>query len=549
MSQNLKKYLKKLILEYTGTGDMSSTGLTSDDGNNATSQRSRFHDPRGVDEMEFYLQQNKGDGGDGGHYKNYSARADFNRVPRVRFEELENYIKQVLEELEEEAYGHATLTTQGQSISGAPGVWQEDEKELQEQSVEDLQRRIQTNNDENIELQLDIQRIGLEDQAAQSQAQASQQTKQIDQLEIQMADLNSKKSQIIGFIKQAAAELNQNFPEDVIDYTPEDIERKDELTQEVGSWRQQLADIKQQLKDLAKQKGDQTSAASKAQSASQRALSMARKNFNQQAKQMRKQIGKPVAEELIKKYFKDTNADLMERMDSYKREVLFESATSKFFSLFDKGKTDEEILRLYAEQGVVVPEQFITKLRKKHEGLKHDKLDLEEFERETKNFKKIPLVDEDEIEVKELSSRLFKEEKIKKRYPMPPEIKEVLQNTLKMNPLMRFVKNLKAVNSIPPSYRIFLLNGKHFDIIYETYSLKIKIGIDEYWMGETADVNYAIKHINRLMTEPVLKSPEEDIDDLLGDLPKPSGPKPSGPKPTLPSPTPTPSPPPTTPED
>ena len=97
MSQNLKKYLKKLILEYTGTGDMSSTGLTSDDGNNATSQRSRFHDPRGVDEMEFYLQQNKGDGGDGGHYKNYSARADFNRVPRVRFEELENYIKQVLE--------------------------------------------------------------------------------------------------------------------------------------------------------------------------------------------------------------------------------------------------------------------------------------------------------------------------------------------------------------------------------------------------------------------------------------------------------------------
>ena len=68
-------------------------------------------------------------------------------------------------------------------------------------------------------------------------------------------------------------------------------------------------------------------------------------------------------------------------------------------------------------------------------------------------------------------------------------------------------------------------------------------------MGETADVNYAIKHINRLMTEPVLKSPEEDIDDLLGDLPKPSGPKPSGPKPTLPSPTPTPSPPPTPPED
>ena len=103
---------------------------------------------------------------------------------------------------------------------------------------------------------------------------------------------------------------------------------------------------------------------------------------------------------------------------------------------------------------------------------------------------------------------------------------------------MRFVKNLKAVNSIPPSYRIFLLNGKHFDIIYETYSLKIKIGIDEYWMGETADVNYAIKHINRLMTEPVLKSPEEDIDDLLGDLPKPKGKKGGGSKPPSPPPPP-----------
>ena len=78
-------------------------------------------------------------------------------------------------------------------------------------------------------------------------------------------------------------------------------------------------------------------------------------------------------------------------------------------------------------------------------------------------------------------------------------------DTLKMNPLIRFVKNLKAVNSIPPSYRIFLLNGEHFDIYYETYSLKLKIGIDEYWLGDVEDINYARKHINKLMTHPIMK--------------------------------------------
>ena len=73
----------------------------------------------------------------------------------------------------------------------------------------------------------------------------------------------------------------------------------------------------------------------------------------------------------------------------------------------------------------VANKRFIHSYQKVITPTSKGKLDLEEFERETKNFKKIPLVDEDEIEVKELSSWLFKEEKIKKRYPMPPEIKEV----------------------------------------------------------------------------------------------------------------------------
>ena len=121
--------------------------------------------------------------------------------------------------------------------------------------------------------------------------------------------------------------------------------------------------------------------------------------------------------------------------------------------------------------------------------------------------------------------KFLKEQKIKKRYPMPPEIKDALENKLKMFPLIRFVKNLKAVNSIPPSYRIFLLNGQHFDIIYEDYSLMAKIGIDEYYLADLDERNYAIKHINRLMTKPIMKTGEEET----AETPTPPSPTPPPP--------------------
>jgi len=118
--------------------------------------------------------------------------------------------------------------------------------------------------------------------------------------------------------------------------------------------------------------------------------------------------------------------------------------------------------------------------------------------------------------------KFLKEQKVKKRYPMPPEIKDALENKLKMFPLIRFVSNLKAINSIPPSYRIFLLNGKHFDIIYEDYSLMAKIGIDEYYLGDLDERNYAIKHINRLMTKPIMKTGDEEVEDI--EAPTPTSP-------------------------
>ena len=178
---------------------------------------------------------------------------------------------------------------------------------------------------------------------------------------------------------------------------------------------------------------------------------------------------------------------------------------------------------------VVVPEPFVKKARDKYKKLAHERLDLDELEQETKEFKQIQMMeDEPEVEEKLLSSKLqdLKEAEITDSYPIPPEIRETLVDTLRMDPLIRFVKNLKALNSIPPAYRIFLLNNQYFDIYFEEYSLMVKIGIDEYWLGDVEDINYAIKHINKLMTHPIPKTtgdeektPGGGAADLLGDLP------------------------------
>ena len=136
---------------------------------------------------------------------------------------------------------------------------------------------------------------------------------------------------------------------------------------------------------------------------------------------------------------------------------------------------------------------------------------------------------------KEIKSLI--ENKIVKRYDIPEEIKDALENKLEMYPLIRFVSNLKAVNSIPPSYRIFLLNGNHFDIIYEDYSLMVKINKTEYYLADLDERNYAKKHINRLLVDPIMKTGDEEEEDTATDTPSPT---PTPPPPPPPTPTPEP---------
>ena len=120
--------------------------------------------------------------------------------------------------------------------------------------------------------------------------------------------------------------------------------------------------------------------------------------------------------DLLKDYMssrKGTN--LNEQMETHrkeaKRSILMENAMNKFFELFEMGRTDEEIVLDYANKGVQVPEQFVSKARGQYEGLKKMKLELEMSEKEFKNSAKDIVNNPDEAivnsENKPLSSGIY----------------------------------------------------------------------------------------------------------------------------------------------
>ena len=115
-------------------------------------------------------------------------------------------------------------------------------------------------------------------------------------------------------------------------------------------------------------------------------------------------------------------------------------------------------------------------------------------------------------EIKKISEELGM-----KKYPLPVEIRSTLINNLKMRPLIRYVKNVKAANTIPPSYRIFLHNGQDFDLYIEETSIVAKIGTKSYWLMNGDEKAEAIKELNQLLTQPIPSSGEEDTGDQAGD--------------------------------
>ena len=116
--KKLEKTIDKLLKEYTGTG---AGGGNATDGNDIPSPRIGGSFENDKKELDDYTRKNVY-GAEGNHYRKDADPFNYERTKMGMFEE----------ELDEEAYDHATLTTQGQSISRAPGVWEEDE-ELEEQ--------------------------------------------------------------------------------------------------------------------------------------------------------------------------------------------------------------------------------------------------------------------------------------------------------------------------------------------------------------------------------------------------------------------------------
>ena len=104
-----------------------------------------------------------------------------------------------------------------------------------------------------------------------------------------------------------------------------------------------------------------------------------------------------------------------------------------------------------------------------------------------------------------------------KKYPLPLEIRKSLVQDLKLKPLIRYVKNVKAANTVPPSYMIFLHNGQDFDLYIEERSIVAKIGSKTYYLMDREENAEAIKELNRLLTQPIPTSGEEDSEETAGD--------------------------------
>ena len=90
-----------------------------------------------------------------------------------------------------------------------------------------------------------------------------------------------------------------------------------------------------------------------------------------------------------------------------------------------------------------------------------------------------------------------------KTYPVPVELLDVMNDILQMRPLKRYVNNIKAINSIPPSYRIFLHNAQSFDIIYagnQENNFRVKINGKEYDLLSREEKSLALGALSNLLT-------------------------------------------------
>ena len=106
-----------------------------------------------------------------------------------------------------------------------------------------------------------------------------------------------------------------------------------------------------------------------------------------------------------------------------------------------------------------------------------------------------------------------------KSYPIPPEIRNALENGLKLKPLVRYVSTLKASATVPPSYRVFFNNNQTIDLYLEEIGIRAEINHKFYWLHDVREANEAKKALNKVLTDPIpVKGKEGDSEDSGDDL-------------------------------
>ena len=410
--KKLQELIKKLVKEYTGTGDMASTGATSDDGNNMVSPRPFADD---VEELKNYMYKSIY-GGEGNHYRKDTDSFNYNRLKMGMFESNMKIIEQ--------AYGHATLTTQGPPRTRTRIPTDEYPfSALPKRTATGMMEDEQTDEGIVAGKEIVIEEDGLEsaidfiNYAIETDQIASGMASRLDK-EILMKYKISDKFKFPKNLKEFKPFIEKMTEEEAkefgitINKFHSDLKRKNikgykpkysdeenlneqstdpaQKAYEVGLKRLQKGVIQYQLKYIEKQKG-----AAMAQAAT--AGQQASKGFDEQIDALRDQIKaidnppQQQNEYLVKEYYKSRkNTNLMTHIDLYKQTVLLEGTMKKLFSRFSNGETNEEVLSYYAKKGISMPETFLSKARKHYENVKKQKLEIGFMEQEAKDIVTIP---------------------------------------------------------------------------------------------------------------------------------------------------------------
>ena len=121
--------------------------------------------------------------------------------------------------------------------------------------------------------------------------------------------------------------------------------------------------------------------------------------------------------------------------------------------------------------------------------------------------------------MKQLREHIKKEikilmEKEMRNYPAPPEIVKALTKNLKLTPLIRYVNNLKAANTVPPSYRVFFHNNQYIDLYIEQIGIKAIIKQRSFWLDDVREANEAMALLNsEILTAPIpVSSGDQEAD-------------------------------------